>query len=460
MDHQPTPSTFDVYAVRGSSSRVVALRSIRGLAAGDASCWVQLCNLGEYKGHAMGAFAFTPDVFASIIKNFNAQANPVPVTYEHGMTPGQPRPAAGWVQEIKQDGEWLVGLVEWTPSAAKMIRDGEYRFCSVCVDFESIDRVSGEPIGPEMYELGLTNTPFIDGQEPIRLSRSAAGARKELTKMDPQKMISGVSKALGLAADAPKEKVVEMLSAIYDFVAAMTGKSPEDVMESVAGEAEVEMTARVAKLAKVRKLMDEVMPPDLARKCADGAEAEAAGSMVLTKLLDATGMDEAALVAALESNLDAVVAALGGAPASGMPSDSDAVTASRALSARLEASDAKVRKLEARIAEFEKADAEKREAETKARIDEAIKSGHILETARATFTELARTSPKLFDEMLGHASKQPAVKLGRVITAHQPAGDDAPSTEDERRFLSALPRHVTKEKRTAMLADYRKLRSV
>lgn len=150
----------------------VRLRSALPLVSDNsARAWVEFAYAGEWKGYHGGAFTFDKSKFNSMIRNFNAQANPLPLTYEHPEPGnGQPVPAAGWIHALELRGDSLWGYCEFTPRAADMIKNGEYRFCSVVVSDESIDRVSGEEAGPTLFEVGLTNSPFLDDQIPIRLS--------------------------------------------------------------------------------------------------------------------------------------------------------------------------------------------------------------------------------------------------------------------------------------------------
>lgn len=155
---------------------VIRLRALVPLVADNAPrTWIDLAYEGEWRGHPSGDFAFTREVFANIVSRFNEQKNPIPLTYEHPVKDaGLPIRAAGWIHQLAIKGTHLWALVEFTPAAAAMVRNGEYRYCSVVVDFESVDRRSGEEVGPELYEVGLTNTPFLDGQRAIELSRRRA----------------------------------------------------------------------------------------------------------------------------------------------------------------------------------------------------------------------------------------------------------------------------------------------
>lgn len=143
--------------------------------------WVHLCYVATFEGHPSGSAQFTHDRLTEMVKNFESVENQIPFKYEHPLPTGEPHPSAGWVHklEVRKDSkgrESLFALTEFTDRAAKLIRNNEYRYCSVVVAFESQDRKSGTPIGAELIEVGLTDTPFVDDQEPIRFADMEAAA--------------------------------------------------------------------------------------------------------------------------------------------------------------------------------------------------------------------------------------------------------------------------------------------
>ena len=154
------------------AQHLVALRALFPLVATDAAtAWAHLTVPGSYAGHPMGPFAFDETSHTAMIRNFAAQTNPVPLTYEHPRyDDGQPKPAAGWVHDLEVRDGGLWGRCEFTARAADLIRAGEYRYTSVVVALDSKDRKTGKPIGAELIEVALTNTPFVDGQTPLALA--------------------------------------------------------------------------------------------------------------------------------------------------------------------------------------------------------------------------------------------------------------------------------------------------
>lgn len=148
------------------------------------SVWIQLAQAGDYRGHPQGPFVLNRAVFDTIIHNF--RANPdgrVPIDFEHasevpptsGSIPTAGAPAQGWITDLRTDGAKLFALVEWGDLARQYIASGQYKFISPSIRFRSRDPVSNKQIGPELSSAGLTNSPFLRGQEP--LVASARGAQ-------------------------------------------------------------------------------------------------------------------------------------------------------------------------------------------------------------------------------------------------------------------------------------------
>jgi phage I-like protein len=346
-----------------------ALRSRIGLVneAGELRD-AHLFTFGEWRGHPSGPFEFTEEVAQKLIANFEAQANPVPFTYEHEYQAGMPRPASGWVQslEIRDNGLWA--KVEWTKRAREMIREGEYKYCSVVVDFEGIDRRTGEDIGPELVEVGLTNTPFVDGQEPLAASRA-------------------LNKGARMADGIDKEEV-----------------------------------------------KDEM-------KLEDSAEVTAA-SMLLTKLTEATGMDEAALIAAVEAKLDELVSVLGA------PVESEAVSASDKPSDE--------------VAKLSKENADLRCQLVTAEVARAVELGHVPAGQKDMLIKLGRDNIEAARALIDGGKKSAKVPpQGQLYKFSRDAADPngLAKTDEERRFLEAIPARVNKEQRVLMLSQFRNKRT-
>lgn len=349
-------STASHLTMHGRS--VVALRAKLGvLPAGAPESWVEMAYESAWKGHPAGEFAFTRDALSSIVSLFDAAAQPLPVTYGHpDHSGGKPTPAAGWIREMQlrdgDSGAELWGRVEWTDTAASHIRAGEYRYCSVVVDFAPIDRASGESAGPaEMYELALTNSPFLPGMQEITLSRVGfpATQRRLAMAMDPKKMVSDVAKALGLKKDATPEEIKSILDAVLAFVAASNGSAAAPPPDATAAAAELSRVVHLADPLPAPGVMPEAEPPE--------APETTAG---IAKLGELTGLDPAALDAAILEKADQVAAVISGGTTSGLSVDIAAL--SRA------ATDARLVDLTARVNALSAEKAQRDAADTGARI--------------------------------------------------------------------------------------------
>lgn len=188
-----------------------ALRAAGPLVSEEApKRWMHCAKPGEWAGYLTEdgstiEFEFTSELFEQAVENFNRESNPVTLTYGHpdyaeAAKIGAPILSAGWIHELeaREDGLWA--FVEFTPRAAAHIDAGELRYCSVVLDFDAIDRVSGDSIGGYLYEVGLTNRPFIDGLTPIRLSRRDELRAAAMTKTPSKENIIMATAAEKLAS--------------------------------------------------------------------------------------------------------------------------------------------------------------------------------------------------------------------------------------------------------------------
>jgi phage I-like protein len=145
-------------------------------AAAAKPVWIQLAKSGSFAGHSAGPFELNTKIFNEIIDNFRATKNrAVPIDYEHsgeqdatsGSIPINGAPAQGWIRDLMIEYGNLFGLVEWLPQAREQIRAGHYKFVSPAIRFGTKDRVTGKPAGARLSSVALTNSPFLDGMEPI-----------------------------------------------------------------------------------------------------------------------------------------------------------------------------------------------------------------------------------------------------------------------------------------------------
>lgn len=417
------------------------------LLSGAPCSWVEMAYESEWNGHPAGPFAFTREVFTDIKRLYDESEQPVPVLWGHPRHDlGVPIDAAGWIQSLEirdgADGCELWGYVEWTKDAADRIALGAQRFCSVVVDFAPIDRVTGEPAGlAELYELGLTPSPFLPGMTPITLSRVGTPARKSTTRslaMDPTKVLMAIATALGLKKDATPEKMKKAFDALVALAGAMAEESvpvAEIASEGVAemmDEKKVKGLARIA--ASVRKLADEVLVeemPDVEEMAEEATEA--AGTMILGKLTEATGLDEAGVLAAITEKLDQIAAMLVAGPVSGMSADAGAqmmrqTTELSAHKARAVELAATVATLQAQVAELSREREARQALERTARIGASFSrlmgEGRVTEAQRDAFVAASEQNEKLALDIYSSLPATAQPPTGAMVTGAKAAREN------------------------------------
>ena len=339
--------------------------------------WVEAAQEGKrvQNGEAVN---LTGKTFSAFVENFEAQTNPIPVYLNHFMDE-----AAGWVRSLERRGKSLWALMEFTADVAQKIKEGKWKFTSIGFSLDSVSRDDGEPVGPELFEISLVNEPFIDGMEPVQLSRRERVHRMKTAR----ELIEKALKDGGNLADFESA-----IASIKDG-----GGAEGDTAPPASGDsgAPVKQSGEGADTT----LQDET-----------GEDALAAGGEAMAILMEATGLSAAEVLAAVRDNVDALASALvGQAEGDGTPSESVAqsreggegdVQMSRALEMRLAALEKENKTLKARVDSRDKADEE-------AEVDGWIKQGRILVENRAEVLELLRSKPEHARKVFGKAQAVP-----------------------------------------------------
>ncbi len=373
--------------------------------------WIHVAPMGEWHGHNAGKFSLTPDHFASVKTVLDGKQTPCSLDYEHASIhpSGGPTPAAGFVQatEVRSDGLWA--CVEFTREAWDLITGGKYRFCSGVFDFTAVDPVTNEPILCTLDTIALTNRPFIDGQHPIALSRAVPAATRVPLSSGAKKM-KIQRKAFDKLLDGlgMKEFSPEQLTKLAEFLSADEDSGPPEpdaaAMAKAAKDAEltaptVAATSSVAASAETPVAASAEAPVAASAPAADAALADMpmeepapaadVDMDVDAKLMEATGLDDAGLVAALMANFDAIVALLTGATTAAASVGLTKDLAVKALSTQLVEAQ---RKLNV-YATAEKAALSK---SLDGEVELLIKEGKLHPAGRAEVIALARKSPAEF----------------------------------------------------------------
>mgnify|MGYP001374715209 CR=1 FL=1 len=220
---------------------------------------IQLTPAGEFQpsdGRKMKVPAWRIDagIAARAIAATNARKTRPVVDYEHQTLlkeeNGQPAPAAGFITNLAwREGQGLFATVELTERATQYVRDGEYRYVSPVFTYHPR---TGDVLDIRMA--ALTNTPAIDGMEPLAL-RAAASFGLTLEEDAPMnKLLTAIVAALALDATATEDQAIAALNAAktkldgYDGFLGKLGLGKDAKPE----EAVVALSARLDESARLR----------------------------------------------------------------------------------------------------------------------------------------------------------------------------------------------------------------
>lgn len=361
--------------------------------------WIHVAPEGEWLGHPDGAFELNGESFLSCIRDAESRSTPIAVDYDHASTmpDGEPKPAAGYVHKLDLRSDGLYALVEFTERAAGYIKAGELPFCSGVFLFDAPDRKSGKARSCSLHSIALTINPFIDGQHPIMLTATPR-QRRALSNHIGESMITreALEKALDeLGADSlSPDQLMALIEGLEKLQAAASPEEAEPAAEEPAEEA----------LASVQ-LADEMPAP-------------AAEPSVVAKLAEALGMDEAAAMAALEANLDAVAALLKG---EGAPMDGAALSATPTVKALSDS----LAHAHRRLAAYEAQERKAVEAQLEAEVEALVTAGKIHPAKRSEIRALAVKSPAQFRALA--AALAPVYPVGAEASAVAPTASESMS---------------------------------
>ena len=127
----------------------------------------------------IGELRVTEAMLSQIVANFqrfDKTPSRVPLQVNHVTDSGNmdESKAVGWVVDLavrrSADRVSLEFLPSWSEEAREAIEAGGFRFVSVGLELAAIDAETGEPIGPRLREISLTNQPAIPNLRPIELA--------------------------------------------------------------------------------------------------------------------------------------------------------------------------------------------------------------------------------------------------------------------------------------------------
>lgn len=139
--------------------------------ADSASVWVLQAQVGDWYNARHGEVPITRVDLATMLENFKSGAFPtkpqkLPVDYEHLSVQKDRKPgdgiASGWIQDLqlRNDGDELWGLIEWTEAARGKIQKKEYAGYSPLFHPNWVTHGKKE-LGPTLLGGALTNYQTI-----------------------------------------------------------------------------------------------------------------------------------------------------------------------------------------------------------------------------------------------------------------------------------------------------------
>jgi phage I-like protein len=241
--------------------------------------WVHLIPAGTFSGRD-GRGPFTLDAQA-VLDAFAANGADLPIDYDHqSLTADEkagPVPAAGWIKELqsREDGIWA--RVEWTPRAAELLANKEYRYLSPVFRYQAKD---GRVVA--LSGAGLTHNP--------NLYLQAAASRKESHAME--ELLERLIYMLNLPVTSTPDEVAAALQKIIDRLKTAEAAAANAAKELAAAQAREPDPAQYVPVAMHKQVSDQLaaLQAEIARR-----EAEAAVEAAMSARKVSPGMKDWAL---------------------------------------------------------------------------------------------------------------------------------------------------------------------
>ena len=379
---------------------------------GQALGGLQIMREGKWLGHPGGPFELNEQVFDRIIANFDREATPTTVDYDHEVGP-----AAGWITRLyKQqtdDGLGLFADVTFTKRCAESIQGGEYLYCSPEWSMDDTDRASAESNGPTLLACAMTNRPFLDGMAPAWLmsrDKAAFVAAKDSPMPDDKKPEEKPAVEEKPAAPAPEE---ESKAAAEEPAAEPDNDEPPAALNAfVDGVCEVSGGDKAAVLAVLNEMTDAIGKLVRTKLDQDGGAADKPKEIPMSE----PAADEKAKQDEIKaSEIEAKAAA----------------NEVKILASRLSKLETENATIKASIAQIDADKATAIKASHDKRVGDMIANGALLEDERDDATWMLSNAPERFERIYASRPAGSKVPVGQQQAgAEDPAAKDAPVVTD------------------------------
>jgi hypothetical protein len=175
---------------------LITLADLPELAGNDRSATIAIARLDKnLRDPRYGKFAIKQSDVDGWRRNLDEVfGGRVAIDFDHSSDRGRGTKAAAWITGIGQEGKLVTANVEFTPSGAKAVRDGDYKMISPTFVQNYVDE-HGISHGRALLGAALTNRPVLRKDMPVlSLSRAAekrlAKATKKLGKKARKKALA------------------------------------------------------------------------------------------------------------------------------------------------------------------------------------------------------------------------------------------------------------------------------
>jgi phage I-like protein len=420
---------------------------------------MHIARTGTFNGYKDGSFELTQEMFDECINNFYSEKNPIPVYKGHadvqGSLTGEEPPSMGWILGLKQDDQGnLFAMVELTEELASMIKAGNYKFTSIYMKGNEINRESGEEIGCRLASLAMTNQPFIDGLSSVALSQNTQNLKSITTYISKEINNKGLTESTDMKTTNKKSIKLAMPSkpavaqqateedtevAMADTTNQVPVESPTEQMNAmqdgkvVEDSNEVSTVDPMAMLEEVRaQVSPDMSMEDFISQLLGLLQSE------ITEPTDTEIAEEMDLAQTDVSNTPEQEAAVEKKEAS-MPIAASNVMV---LSATVKSLNLALSNANSQINSLKQEIQKRDDLVLSSIVDEAIKQGKLNDLERSSFIKLGSVDRNLFDELLTARKVSPSIVLSRVT--RQDASDTTSSTERFKKSLSKMEEDMLK----------------
>jgi len=216
---------------------------------------VQVLRVGNFKHPRYGTFEITRQVLAEMKKNFDDRVRGIDTAFDYFHD--SDKEASAWVEklELREGGDQLWAVVDWTPAAEKKLAERELRYFSPDFAFKWTDPESGVEHDNVLFGGGLTNRPFVKEMSAIVADEKQTG-ETDMTELEKAQKALKESEAKVIKLTEDKASVEQQLAA---------APAPSKVSELEAQIAKLQQELAAAKQSEQAALSEKAKSEEAAK---------------------------------------------------------------------------------------------------------------------------------------------------------------------------------------------------